>query len=185
MDETDYIEMQLEISNVSELDENTNYTYYYYISSEEDKDNIENWIKINSGIEKNEDGTYYINFLADTRELQNLAELINAEKGYLYIKEEAEIDGNVLEQTKVSEIEVIGATATYYVDNEEVIDPGTSDDTNSNLDDEHNNGSDVITDNTVAEGKIPQTGIISIGIIIFVIIGISIVSYIRYKNIDK
>ena len=41
------------------------------------------------------------------------------------------------------------------------------------------------TDNTIAGGKIPQTGVISIGIIILVIMGIGIISYIRYKNIDK
>lgn len=183
IEEDDYLKINITVSNISQRDEDTKYTYYYYLAGNDQNQNIENWVEVNSEVVEQEDGTYSMSFTIDTRDLTNFDELEIAERGYLYIREVAELDGNTLEQTNVAEIEVEGTSARYFVDNEQLSSldditiPGIDDNFNSNLND--------TTDNTIAGGKIPQTGVISIGIIILVIIGIGIISYIRYRNIDK
>ena len=186
--EEPYMNLQLTLSNIMHGNEETNYTYYFYLSSSDTEENIENWIRIDAEEILMDDGTVAINFEVDTRDISNIEELNNSDRIYLYIKEVANIDDVSLEQIKVSVLEPSKNTSIiFYLDNQMV---GTIDDViddDITIDRPDNNGSvgGVNNDKTTAGGIIPQAGVIPIGIVILTIAGIGIFGYIKYKNMYK
>ena len=186
--EEPYMNLQLTLSNIMHGNEETNYTYYFYLSSSDTEENIENWIRIDAEEILMDDGTVAINFEVDTRDISNIEELNNSDRIYLYIKEVANIGDVGLEQIKVSVLEPSKNTSIiFYLDNQMV---GTIDDViddDITIDRPDNNGSagGVNNDKTTAGGIIPQAGVIPIGIVILTIAGIGIFGYIKYKNMYK
>lgn len=185
LDEEEYMDMTFRVSRIEKGNEETEYTYYYYISGSDSEENI-SWIKIDNQEIMQNDGTYLLEFDVNTKKLNNYSELIDADRIYLYLREVAEADGTTIEQTKISSIDVEESSNIYYIDNEYV---GSIDDVVDNsggLENPGTNQGGNFSDNTVAEGSIPQTGISPIGIImIIIIIIIGIIGYIKYKNIYK
>lgn len=172
-----YITMKIKISNILDSSIDTNYTYYYYFSSSDKEENIENWIKIeNPEIITEEDGSKSIVFSVDSRNISNYAEIVDSDKLYLYIKEEAEASGKVLSQINASEVmQTENTKIKFYGDDDELGD----------IDDVVNIIGNNKNDNTIAKGTIPQAGVITIGIAIILFLGIGIYKFIRYRNIDK
>ena len=186
IDETDYIDIELTLSNIEHGNKETNYTYYYYLSTNDSEENIQDWIKINSKENNTDDGKTSITFNINTKDLPNSEELANAERVYLYIKEVANIGDTEVEQTKTEVLKVDSNTSLeFYIDNELI---GTIDDV---IDDEikiespDKNGSSNNSDGTTAGGILPQTGVLPIGVLIAVLVGIGIWKYIRYKRMCK
>ena len=185
-----YMELQFKLSNIIHGDEETDYTYYFYLSDRDDEENIENWIRISAQETTEADGSVSISFEVDTRNIENFEELNNSDRIYMYIKEEASIGDAKLEQTKVSTLEPAAEPEiTFYLDNQLVgsIDDVIDDDIN--IDTPDGNGSagtiDNNNDNTTAGGILPQTGVIPLGIAIVAIAGIGIWKYRKYKNMYK
>ena len=185
--EDDYIDMNIDISDISDRDENTDYTYYYYLSENSSEENIENWTEIsNVDITENQDGTYTMSVRINTKDAVELEDLSNADNLYLYIREVGTASGESLEQIYTSQISVDGENVRYYIDNEyqgnvdEVID-------NDNpiiIPDDNNSGD--TQDTTISPDPIPQTGIVYVGILaILLIAGLSIYFFIKHRNIDK
>lgn len=185
IDKENYIDMSFEINNIHDMDKNTNYTYYYYLSENESDENIENWIELkNVNIHENEDGTYSITFKISTSELINYEELSEnkIDNLYLYLKEVGKVNEKSEEQIKSTLINIDGVNITYYKDNEY---SGSIDEVinnNNPIKPSDNNGS---VDTTISPNPIPQTGIISFSIVILFVSILGIYFYIKHRNIDK
>ena len=185
-----YMELQFKLSNIIHGNEETNYTYYFYLSDRDDEENIENWIRINAQETTEADGSVSISFEVDTRDIENFEELNNSDRIYMYIKEEASIGDAKLEQTKVSTLEPAAEPEiTFYLDNQLVgsIDDVIDDDINIDTPDGNGSAGTINNnnDNTTAGGILPQTGVIPLGIAIVAIAGIGIWKYRKYKNMYK
>ena len=184
----DYIDINIEVDNISGRDENTEYTYYYYLSESKSDENIKKWTKVqNAKVNANGDGSYTLTGKISTKDIAKIEELSDANNLYVYIKETATVGEESLEQIYTEKLKVDGDNATYYIDNEyqgnvdDVIDNNkpiiTPDDDNDNNDNE---------DTTISPKPIPQAGGIYLGIIAIVIIaGIVIYLFVKNKNIDK
>lgn len=185
-DEEAYLDMKLEISNISSGSDETNYTYYYYFSTTDSEENIENWTKIESpAITKGNDGVKTLSFNINSKDIPNYSQLQDADRLYIYIKEEANASDETLEQIVVDEIEQTEDTVINVYNNNEPI--GSIDDVINIEGNNHNsaNNNSENVDNTVATGIIPQAGVISIGIAIIILLGIGVYTFIRHRNIDK
>ena len=167
----DYLLFNITVDKILKNDENDSYEYYYYISSNKDEKNIENWVKIsdyNSSDNK-------IQFKADTRNLKNYAELSTLNNLYLYIKEVAIKGAN--QSVGISKPMELNADVSIEVYLDDVIVSNIDNNTSSNI---NNNGSD----NTKATGTLPQTGI-NIIIIISIITTITIIGLVLYKKYNS
>ncbi len=185
-----YMELQFKLSNIIHGNEETDYTYYFYLSDRGDEENIENWTRINAQETTEADGSVSISFEVDTRDIENFEELNNSDRIYMYIKEEASIGDAKLEQTKVSTLEPAAEPEiTFYLDNQLVgsIDDVIDDDINIDTPDGNGSAGTINNnnDNTTAGGILPQTGVIPLGIAIVAIAGIGIWKYRKYKNMYK
>lgn len=181
-----YIEIQIDISNVINGSDSTNYTYYYYFSDTASEDNIDNWVKIeNPTITVDDNGVKTISFKVNSNDIPNYREIYNADTVYLYLKEEAEASGQTTEQVVfVGAIEADGSNITIYYDDEEI---GTIEDAVNISGNNYNSGTvnDSEKDTTTASGILPQAGVISIGVLIIVIIGFGVYTFMKHRNIDK
>ena len=184
--EDDYIDMNIQISNIAGRDENTDYTYYYYLSDSKSEDNISGWVEIqNVSVTENQDETYTMTVSINTKDIINFDDLNDADNIYLYVREVATASGESVEQIYTSSpIEINGENVTYYLDNEY----------QGNVDDIIDNNNPIITpdddnnseDPTISPDPIPNAGVIYIGIVAIVLIAIiGIYFFIKNKNIDK
>lgn len=184
--EDDYIDMNIQISNITGRDENTDYTYYYYLSDSKSEDNTSGWVEIqNVSVTENQDGTYTMTVSINTKDIINFDDLNDADNIYLYVREVAIASGESVEQIYTSSpIEINGENVTYYLDNEY----------QGNVDDIIDNNNPIITpddnnnseDPTISPDPIPNAGVIYIGIVAIVLIAIiGIYFFIKNKNIDK
>ena len=169
--EDDYIDMNIQISNITGRDENTDYTYYYYLSESSSERNIDNWINIqNVSVTENQNGTYTMTVRVNTRGIINFDNLSDADNIYLYVREVATASGESIEQTYTSSsIEIDGENVTYYLDNEY---QGNVDDIIDNNNpiitpDNNNSGDTILPDTTISPDPIPNAGIIYIWITVF------------------
>lgn len=186
MDEENYVDMSFKIDNIKDRDADTDYTYYYYLSESDSEENIENWTKLkNISITENEDGTYTMTFKISTKDMINYEELSekNPDELYIYLKEIAKVNDESLEQIKSNLINADNVKLSFYKDNVYVED--IIDDNNPIVPPDNDESGENSIDNTVAPNPIPQTGIISIGIVVIIIAIFSIYFYIKHKNIDK
>ena len=188
--EDDYIDMNIQISNITGRDENTDYTYYYYFSDSRSEDNISNWVEIqNVSVTQNQNGTYTMAVRVNTKDKIDFEDLSDADNIYLYVKEVATASGESIEQTYISSpIEVNKENVTYYLDNkfqgriDEVIDDNNPIITPDN----DNSGDTILPDTTISPDPIPNAGVVYIGIVAIVLIaGLGIYFFVKNKNIDK
>ncbi len=187
--EDDYIDMDIEISNIKDRDQKTDYIYYYYLSENSSEENIENWTKIsNADITEKQDGTYTMSVRINTKDVVELEDLSNADNLYLYIREVGTASGESIEQVNVNQLDVNKENVIYYIDNEikgnvdEVID-------NDNpiiTPDDDDSGDTILPDTTISPNPIPQTGVVYVGVLaIALVAGLSIYFFIRNRNIEK
>lgn len=166
--EDDYIDMDIEISNIKDRDQKTDYIYYYYLSENSSEENIENWTKIsNADITEKQDGTYTMSVRINTKDVVELEDLSNADNLYLYIREVGTASGESIEQVNVNQLDVNKENVIYYIDNEikgnvdEVID-------NDNpiiTPDDDDSGDTILPDTTISPNPIPQTGVVYVGVL--------------------
>lgn len=170
LNEEEYMTIDITINGIFKNTVNDSYKYYYYLSSNQEENNIENWIEITEE-QKSSDK---LEFKINTKDIKNLAELMDSNSLYLYIKEVAIKGGNqsVL-ITNSMELET-DATVEIYLDNAKIEHSNSNNSTNSSS-----------KDNTIATGILPNAGIRSVLIAIFIITICGIVIYIRYKNLSK
>ena len=185
-DEESYIDFQIQVSNVKNGSDQTNYTYYYHFSGTDTDVNIDDWIKIeNPEISVAADGTKTLKFKVNSKDIPNFSKISESTKLYLYLREDAEASGETLSQVVVDEVEKTENTIVkIYNDEQEV---GSIDDVINITGNNHAapNNSSSGGDNTVAKGMLPQTGVITIGVIVIALLGFGIYTFIRHRNIDK
>lgn len=182
-----YSTMQIKISNIKIGDEDNQYTYYYYLSGTQGITNIptDAWKKAEATKENN--GTYSITIDINTQNIKNIDELVQSENLFLYLKEIAEINDESKESINTLEINGDNIEPIIYVNDKKVgsIDEVLEEIKNSQNKNEGNNNEQE-DDETIAQKIIPKAGMLSITIILLVIMSIiGIVSYYKFKNIDR
>lgn len=161
----DYTLIEVEINGIERNVNNDKTEYYYYLSSNKNEENITDWVKI----EENQTENNNIKFTIDTTKIANYNEISNAEVVYLYVKEVATKGGNqsvAISNSMKLESDVKIET---YLDNAKKENDNSSNNTTNT------------PDNTVAEGKLPNTGSKTF-VIIFAIILIATTCIICYKK---
>ena len=184
-EDNNYSKIKLNIYGIKLGSQDDTYTYYYYLSGTSGDRNIPNssWTATTS--RKENDGTYSIALDINTKNIKNYNAISQSDNLFIYIKEIAEIDGKKAEVIKTIKAEN-KSTQVFYLDGKKL---GSLDEVLEQID--KNNSAtlspdkDDEDDNTMATGKIPQTGVISIGSILICIVSVaSIFIYRKYKNID-
>ena len=170
----DYEVVDVQISNLIQATVNDNMEYYYSLSANPKEENIANWVKINNF--KNIDGK--MQFEINTKDITNYAELVVADKLYLYVKEVA-IRNNLKKEliTPSLELQVENTEIEQYVDDEKKQEVNSEEITNPTPGEQ--------PDNTLAPGKIPQAG--KNALIIFLALAIILIgriTYWKYKDIE-
>ena len=108
-----YFTINITLSDILKNTENAKFDYYYYLSTEQNENNIQDWVKINE--EQKTDGK--IEFEINTKDIKNYEKLIDADNLYLYIKEVIQKEGNQsVEVTKPIEVK-LDVTLEKYLDN--------------------------------------------------------------------
>ena len=172
----EYLLMDITVDKIIKNEINDSYEYYYYLSSNQNEKNIENWVKIS---EVNNSSNDKIMFKIDTRDMKNYSELSTSNNLYIYIKEVAIKGSN--QSVKVSNAMELDSEVNIetYVNDAKI----NKSNSNNKVLDTNNNKED--SDNTKAPGVLPKTGKICI-IMIFVISSfIGVTFFIRYKNLSK
>lgn len=161
--ENSYSIMKIEINNIIKKLTNDSLEYYYYLSSKQNENKIENWNKVTEEQNANDK----LNFTIDSRKVANFEELSENQDLYIYIKEVAKKGGN--QSTLISKplkIEVNDNTQMHV----------------ETIEDENQSSGE---DNTTAPGKLPQTGaktIIAISSII-IIITIGTIFFFKFNKV--
>lgn len=170
----EYVTIDMTISGIVKNTENDSYEYYYYLSENQNDNNIENWIKI---AEKQSDSDK-LKFTINSKYISNFEELISSKTLYLYVKEVVKKEAEqAVYTTKAINMES-DVEIEKYLDNKKI----ENGNTNKKEDDKKTDKKD----NTVAPGQIPQTGVKNKVFIIVIAIGaLGIVCYIKYKKISK
>lgn len=157
--------MTIKVDGIDRKDEESNYKYYWYISGRLGENDIqaEKWTEINANkITKQSDGTYSLEIKIDSKNLSNMAELMNSDNLYLYIKEVATLGDNSKEQIISKSIEI-----------DIKVEEDTSGKIEETLEKEE-------ADDTIAEVEIPKAGI-NTKIILF-IIAIAVIAVFAYNR---
>ncbi len=164
-----YVLVDIEISGILKSSGNDSLEYYYYLSPNANEQNVQDWTEIT---EEQNDNTK-LKFNVDSRKMSNYAEIANEDTLYLYIKEVAVRGGNqsVVISKPIKLESDVGVEA--YVDNVRREDLEQSEPGSDNPD----------KDNTTAEGEMPQTGIMSMIVVLIAIAGLTIFCYIRYHKL--
>ena len=170
----EYIIVDLTITGLIRNTGNNSYEYYYYLSPNQDETNIQNWIKITESQTSNDK----IQFIINSKDIQNYSELLNSNSLYLYIREVVTKGGNQsVEISKAIPVEMDSdINMEVYVDNAK-IDHNSS---GNNVDNTENKN-----DSTVAQESFPNTGIRNILIVVLIILPIAVIAFIRYKNLNS
>lgn len=168
----EYILIDVEINQIIKALKNDKIEYYYYLSSNKNEQNINNWIKINE--EQNDNNK--LKFTVNSKDISNYNELSNEETVYIYVKEVAVKGGNQgITISKAMELEA-NDNLEIYVDDVKTgklptNNPGTT---------------TKPVDQTIKDGKIPNAGIkMTVIISIIIIVSVGSFGYIRYKNLSK
>lgn len=170
----EYAIIDVTINEITRNTKNDSCEYYYYLSSNQDESNIQNWVKINENQTDNEKLTFTIN----TKDMKNYSEIYDAQTVYIYIKEVAKKGGNqavLMSKSIEMKANVLGEV---YLDNVKI--------NNSNSGNSNNSGtSNKDEDKTIAQNKLPHAGVRNIMIFVSIILVIGIIFYARYKNLSK
>ena len=166
-----YSIFDIELEGIQKSTENDNLEYYYYLSTNQNEQNITDWIKITD----NQTESNKLQLEIDTRKISNLDDLSSEDTLYLYIKEVAIKGGN-------QSIAITKAINVEVNENTQISLNGTIQD---NKEEEKPNVPENNTpkDDTVIPGILPQTGI-KITLITLTIITVvaSVIIYTKYKK---
>lgn len=174
--EQEYLVIDITLNGIIRNTENDGYEYYYYLSSNQDEDNIQNWVKIS----ENQTANDKLEFKINTKDINNYSEISDSNTLYLYIREVAIKGGNQLVSiSKAMEMDS-EVTVEIYLDNAKVnnVNSGNSMQTG-------NTTGNTEVNTTVALKRLPKAGVRNILILILIVSVIGIVVYIRYKNLSK
>lgn len=168
----DYTIMDIEITGLEKNTENDKLEYYYYLSTNANEENIENWVKIS----ENQTEQNKLQFTIDSRNIANYSELEKEDNLYIYIKEVA---------TK-GEDQNTAISSAMQLSTDNKIETYVDDEKDTNLDGTTTTTTTTKGDTTTANsGRLPNAGIKNL-IILTVIIGtIGVLIYIRYRNLSK
>lgn len=162
-----YTLINVEINDITRNTTNDTIEYYYYLSTNTNEQNINNWTKIT----EKQNSSNKLQFTIDTRNISNYNEIASEEVAYLYIKEVAIKGGNQsIAISKSMKLET-NTNIETYVDNVK----------KDNL--QSNSGTSNSGDNTLAPGKLPQTGVTSVAIVsVISAIALGILFYKKYNK---
>ena len=162
-----YIEIEVNVSNIN-FGNNGKYNVKYYLAgSPSESISDDKYVEINK-IDKQSNGMYLAKFKINSKDLSNLDEIVNSDNLYLYMKAENGVNFSkkVLLLNNVSKIK-------NYINNKKV-------------DEINKDNLNKYKDNTVYNRILPQTGALPWFVLSFVIVTmIGIVSYFKFKNINK
>lgn len=164
--QNNYTLVNVEINNISRNMKNDRLEYYYYLSPNPNEKNITDWIKIT----ENQNDSNKLNFTIDSRKITNYDKIASEEVLYLYIKEVAiKGEDQSIAISKPMKLETEKKIETYLdnIKKENLQSGSTSPD----------------KDETVASGKLPQTGVTSIAIVSLISITLSVIFF--YKKYNK
>lgn len=171
--EQEYLTMDITIDNINRnMNANDSLEYYYYLSPSQNESNIQGWVKIDS----NQDENDKLIFTVNTKDIKNYEEIKDSNTVYIYIREVAKKGGN--QSVLISKPILIDSdyTMEVYLDNVKT----------DNINTGNNNNSNAGGDETTAPGKLPQTGVRNIAVILLVVLAIGgIIFFIRYKKLSK
>lgn len=172
----DYILINVEINNISKNLNNDTVEYYYYLSSNANEQNINNWVKISESQNSNDK----LQFLIDSRKIANYNEISAEKVVYLYVKEVAIKGGN-------QSVSISNSMKLETDNNVEIfIDNNKKDNININTNLNNSSGNNSFVDKTTAVGKLPNTGItITVIVAIVILLGVGLFLFVRYKNLNK
>ena len=162
-----YIEIEVNVSNIN-FGNNSKYNVKYYLAgSPNESISDDKYVEINK-IDKQSNGMYLAKFKINSKDLSNLDEIVNSDNLYLYMKAEngVNVSKKVLLLNNVSKIK-------NYINNKKV-------------DEINKDNLNKYKDNTVYNRILPQTGALPWFVLSFAIVTmIGIVSYFKFKNINK
>ncbi len=168
----DYTIMNIEITGLEKNTENDKLEYYYYLSTNANEENIENWVKISE--EQKEQNK--LQFTIDSRNIANYSELAKEDNLYIYVKEVATKGKN--QNTAISN--------AMQLSTDNKIETYVDDEKNTNLDSSTTTTTTTKADTTTANsGKLPRAGMKNLIILTVIIGAIGILIYIRYRNLSK
>lgn len=171
----EYVVLDLQVNNI-EREMKNNFQYYYYLSANQNEENIDDWIEITD--EQKSKSNLKITINSDN--IDNYNELVNSNKMYLYIKEIA--SNGQKEKTAISKGMPVATTVDVeqYVDNVKV---GAIKPENNGNAQYITTGTSTKSDGTLATGKIPSAGIQKMFIIIISVFTFGIIVYLRYRSL--
>ena len=162
-----YIEIEVNVSNIN-FGNNSKYNVKYYLAgSPSESISDDKYFEINK-IDKQSNGMYLAKFKINSKDLSNLDEIVNSDSLYLYLKAEngVNVSKKVLLLNNVSKVK-------NYINNKKV-------------DEINKDNLNKYKDNTVYNRILPQTGALPWFVLSFAIVTmIGIVSYFKFKNINK
>jgi len=177
-DKKEYIVMDVEINSVVKNSENDDYEYYYYLSANQQEENIANWVKI----QEEQTANNKLNFTINTKDISNYDELITSPVLYIYIKEVAIKGGDqkaAMSKSMLVEISEDTPVETYVDDVKQTYEDDGDDEQEGSEDNKKPS-----EDNTISTGKIPNAGLrIVVIALISATIVFSIVMFKKYRNL--
>ena len=178
----DYTLIDVEINNITRrITSDSQVEYYYYLSSDANEENIDNWVKITEEQNSNDK----LQFTIDSRDVSNYNEIASEDVVYLYIKEVVKNGENESETiSNAMKLETDVDIDTYVnngkIENAQSNNPTTSNPATSNP------TTSAPSDDTIATKILPNTGVrVTVIIAIILVLGIGIFVYIRYKYLSK
>ena len=162
-----YIEIEVNVSNIKISDAKDYNIKYYLAGSAGEKIADDQYVLINN-LNKQSDGSYSAKFKINSKDLNNINDIINSDALYLYLKAK---NGNSVAE-KILNLNNMSKVKNYI--------------NNKKVDKIDNENLDKNKDDTVYNRILPQTGALPgllVALILISIIGS--ISYFKFKNINK
>ena len=162
-----YIEIEVNVSNIKISDAKDYNIKYYLAGSAGEKISDDQYVLINN-LNKQSDGLYSAKFKINSKDLNNITDIINSDVLYLYLKAK---NGNSVSE-KILNLNNMSKVKNYI--NNKKVDKIDKENLEKNK------------DNTVYNRILPQTGALPGLLVAFILISIiGSVSYFKFKNINK
>lgn len=170
--EQEYFLIDISLNGITRNTENDSYEYYYYLSPNKEENSIQDWVKIS----ENQTSNNKLEFNINTKDIKNYAEISDEDILYLYVKEVAIKGGNqTIAISKAMKLDS-DVTVEIYMNNAKISS------TNSGNTAQTGNNTESTT---VPLSRLPNAGMRSILILIFIVSVIGIVVFIAYKRLSK
>lgn len=162
-----YIEIEVNVSNIKISDAKDYNIKYYLAGSAGEKIADDQYVLINN-LNKQSDGSYSAKFKINSKDLNNINDIINSDALYLYLKAK---NGNSVAE-KILNLNNMSKVKNYI--NNKKVDKIDKENLEKNK------------DNTVYNRILPQTGALPGLLVAFILISIiGSISYFKFKNINK